>query len=54
VSALEVTEAEEIEGLLLTSRELDRIVYVLRELPQRLRGLGEQAFESGYLVAILV
>jgi hypothetical protein len=52
VSGLEVTQAEEIEGLLLTPGELDRIVYVVRELPKRLRGLGEQAFESGYLAAI--
>lgn len=42
----------DVEGVLLTVRDLDALVYGLRELPERLRGLGEQAFHSGYLAAI--
>lgn len=48
----ELAEVVELEGLLLTPRELDGIVYSLRELPQRLRALGEEAFRCGYLAAI--
>jgi hypothetical protein len=45
---------EDVEGILLTASDLDRLTYALRELPMKLRTLGEQAYHAGYLAAIRV
>jgi hypothetical protein len=50
--ALEVDTVDDVEGIVISVRELDGIAYGLRELPMQLRSLGSEAFRAGYLAAI--